>query len=291
MIDFLKYKKFGFIVSVVLLVLSLYAIVINGFNYSIEFVGGSVIEYQLPKQLKEQEVKGIVNELGIEISELSLNDSILYLRAKPISEGKEASLQATLNQKVKDSQIEILRSETIGPAVSKDLVEKTVIALIFGVLVIFGYITFAFKDFRFAVAAIVALVHDVFILLGIYSWMSHYFGAEVDTLLITAVLTTLSLSIHDTIVIFDKVREHKKYAESKDIEVVSNKALIETLIRSVNSSMTTAFMLISLALLGGDSIRYFIVALLTGIIVGTYSSPFVAVPVMVWLEKRKTVSN
>jgi preprotein translocase subunit SecF len=92
-------------------------------------------------------------------------------------------------------------------------------------------------------------------------------------------------------VIFDKVREHKKYAESKDIEVVSNKALIETLIRSVNSSMTTAFMLISLALLGGDSIRYFIVALLTGIIVGTYSSPFVAVPVMVWLEKRKTVSN
>lgn len=287
MINFLKYKHIGFIISTILVVTSIGFIFFEGFVYSIEFVGGTTLEYKLEKVPSEKMIHSILQKLSIEPIELTRKGTILKLRTAPIEEKKEASFQAQLKEK-SGEKIEILRSETVGPSVSKDLVTKTAIALGIGVLIIFAYITYAFKNFRFAIAAIVALGHDIIILLGIYSIMSTYFGAEVDTLLVTAVLTTLSLSVHDTIVMFDKVREHTKSKDiKKHIEYIANKALAETLVRSLNSSMTTIFMLISLVLLGGSSITFFAFALLTGIVVGTYSSPFIAVPVMVWLEKRK----
>jgi preprotein translocase subunit SecF len=286
MIHFLKYKQIGFVISVLLLTASIGSIVFNGFVYSIEFVGGTTLEYQLEEEVQEDTVRSLLQNLNIEPKEMAVRDNRFTLRTTPLDEQKEASLQAQLREQTGEN-LEILRSETVGPSVSQDLVTKTTFALLIGVMIIFGYITYAFKDFRFAIAAIGALLHDIIILLGVYSILSTYTGAEVDTLLVTAVLTTLSLSVHDTIVMFDKVREHKRKLGSEDIEYVANKALTETLVRSLNSSMTTLFMLIALVLIGGDTIRFFAVALLTGIVIGTYSSPFIAVPLMVWLEKRK----
>ena len=144
----------------------------------------------------------------------------------------------------------------------------------------------AFKSFYFALSAILALIHDVLVVVGTYSLLSHFFGAEVDLLFVTALLTTMSFSVHDTIVIFDKIREYGT-RDKTDLEYYANKALSETLVRSLNNSMTIIFMLLALILLGGSTIRFFVASLLIGTITGTYSSPFVATPILVWLEKRK----
>jgi len=147
--------------------------------------------------------------------------------------------------------------------------------------------SFAFRGLNFALAAIVALLHDLLVLVGVYSLISHFLGAELDTLFVTAALTTMSFSVHDTIVIFDKIREHVRVEGKGNIQETSNKALTETMVRSLNNSMTIAFVLLALMLIGGSTIKFFAAALLVGTITGTYSSPFVATPVYVFLEKRK----
>ena len=147
--------------------------------------------------------------------------------------------------------------------------------------------SFAFKGFNFAFAAVLAMFHDLIVVIGTYSLLSHFFGAEIDTMFITAVLTTMSFSVHDTIVIFDKIREYHNEQETLEIESASNQALTETMVRSLNNSMTIVFMLLALTMMGGSTIRFFILTLLIGTITGTYSSPFVATPILVWLEKMK----
>ena len=137
-----------------------------------------------------------------------------------------------------------------------------------------------------AAAAIAALGHDFLVVVGSYSIISNFFSAELDLLFVTALLTTMSFSVHDTIVIFDKIREYGT-ADKSSIEIYANKALTETMVRSVNNSMTILFMLLALLILGGSTIKYFIAVLLIGTITGTYSSPFVATPFLVWLEKSK----
>jgi len=136
-------------------------------------------------------------------------------------------------------------------------------------------------------AAITALLHDILVVVGTYSLISYFFGAEVDTLFVTALLTTMSFSVHDTIVVFDQIREYKRRYGAGYIEDYANKALTDTMVRSFNNSMTIVFMLLALVLLGGETIRFFALTLLVGTITGTYSSPFVATPVAVWLEKRR----
>jgi len=154
---------------------------------------------------------------------------------------------------------------------------------IIGILV---YMSFSFKGINFAAAAVVALIHDFLVVVGSYSLLSRFFGAELDTLFVTAVLTTMSFSVHDTIVIFDKIREYWKEEGKGSIEYYANRALTETMVRSINNSMTILFMLLALVLLGGTTIKFFVLTLLIGTITGTYSSPFVATPILVWLHKK-----
>ena len=181
----------------------------------------------------------------------------------------------------------VLRFESVGPVIGAEAVRKTLFAMIIAIIGILLYMTFAFKGVHFAIAAIVALIHDFLVVIGVYSIISHFYGAQLDTLFVTALLTTMSFSVHDTIVIFDKIREYIRTEGSEDIIRLANKALTETMVRSINNSMTIVFMLLALILLGGDTIRYFSIALMIGTITGTYSSPFVATPVLVWLEGRK----
>jgi preprotein translocase subunit SecF len=158
-------------------------------------------------------------------------------------------------------------------------------AVLFASLGILAYMTYAFKKVKHGLAAVIALGHDFLVLVGSYSLISHFFGAEVDTLFITAILTTMSLSVHDTIVVFDKIREYER-TTVLPIEVLVNKALTETLVRSTNNSLTIILMLVPLTFVGGETIRFFAAALLIGSITGIYSSPFVATPILVWLEKN-----
>jgi len=152
------------------------------------------------------------------------------------------------------------------------------------------YVAYRFKEKRYGVCAILAMFHDSLILLGIYSLLGHFFGVEIDTLFVTAVLTILSFSVHDTVVVYDRIRESVRLYPRADYYSLVNKAVAETLTRSVNNSMTIIFMLLTLYLLGGETTKWFVFALLIGTISGTYSSTFTAAPLLVvWnsLIKKK----
>ena len=285
MVNFLKYRWLYFLISAVVIGAGIFSIVSWRFRYSIDFVGGTNLEYEISKNIDLVEVKKIFKENKIEVITLSGSDKKLLLRAKPIDEQKELKIRKDLESFSK-SKITTLRFETVGPVIGSETIRKTVIASILAILGILLYMSFAFKSFYFAASAIVALMHDFLVVIGVYSLMSHFFGAEVDLLFVTALLTTMSFSVHDTIVIFDKIREYG-VRDKSEIEYYANRALTETLVRSLNNSMTIIFMLLTLVLLGGTTIRYFVATLLVGTITGTYSSPFVATPILVWLEKRR----
>lgn len=263
MFNFLKYRKLYFLISTLVIGIGLFSVITGGFRYSVEFTGGTSIEYQVGK-----------------------NTEVVKVKTKALNEKEETQFKKDLGAKHR-AKIIILKSETVGPILGKELIRKTLIASALGVLIILAYVAYAFRNFNFAFAAIGALFHDILVVIGMYSLLGRLYGAEVDTLFVTALLTTMSFSVHDTIVIFDKIREYRRTEGTTDMESYANRALTETMVRSVNNSMTIVFMLLALTLLGGSTIRFFIITLLIGTITGTYSSPFIATPILVFLEKRK----
>ena len=286
MFNFLKFQKLYFAISTIVIGFGLYSIVTWGYHYSIGFVGGSNIEYRSTKPLKSDLVEKIVKtEKGI-INDISIVDTITIIQVQPLDEKQELKIRTSLEAQAK-VKIELLRFETVGPTLGKETMNKTIIASILALMGILIYMSFAFKGLNFALAAILAMVHDFLVVIGSYSLLSHYFGAQLDTLFVTAVLTTMSFSVHDTIVIFDKIREYINTEGRGNIDYYANRALTETMVRSLNNSMTIVFMLLSLILLGGSMIKFFVLTLLIGTITGTYSSPFIATSILVWLEKRK----
>ncbi len=285
MINFLKYKLIYFLLSGIIILSGIYSIAKWGYRFSIDFVGGTNLEYQIEKKVNLNEVKKVFSEEKVEVVEISQKDKILAIRTKATDEAKEKKLKGNLEKKLKTTII-VLRSETVGPVLGKETMIKTLAASLLAIFGILIYMSFAFKGFNFALAAIIAMFHDLLVVVGSYSLLSRFLGAEVDTMFVTAVLTSMSFSVHDTIVIFDKIREYKS-EETVDMEYGANKALTETMVRSINNSMTIIFMLLALTLLGGSSIRFFVATLLIGTVTGTYSSPFIATPILVWLEKKK----
>lgn len=286
MINFLKNTKIYFIISTIIIIVGLFSIFRWGFIYSIDFVGGSNFQYQFTKSQNRDDVRKVLEENKVDVIEIRQDGPIFFIRTKVVDEQKEKQIRTALETKFKD-KITVLRVETVGPVIGQETIRKTLIASLIAVIGILLYITYAFKNLNYAIAAIAALFHDILIVVGSYSLMSHFFNAELDTLFVTALLTTMSFSVHDTIVVFDKIREYKRLSTVDNIDSFANRALTETLVRSVNNSMTIIFMLLALVLLGGSTIKFFAATLLIGTITGTYSSPFVATPIAVWLEKRK----
>lgn len=286
MVNFLRYRWLYFLISAIVIFSGVFSILRWGFIFSIDFVGGTNLEYKIEKPVSLGGVKAILNKEKVDIIDLTSYQNTLTIRTQPIDEKKEVVVRKALESSL-HAKIEGLKFETVGPVIGSETVKKTIAASLLGVLAILIYMSFAFRGFTFALSAILALIHDLLVLVGVYSLLSHFYKAQVDTLFITAVLTTMSFSVHDTIVIFDKIREYVKIEGKGNIEFFANKALTETMVRSINNSMTIVFMLLSLTLLGGSTIRFFIISLLIGTITGTYSSPFVATPILVWLEKRR----
>ncbi len=286
MIDFMKYRWLYLLISTIVIGTGLFSMIKWGYRYSIDFTGGTDIKYQLSKKTTNKEIEKIFKENNVSVNNLNLQDNQLTVRAKPVDEKTELLVRSALEKKL-NLKIKLLRFETVGPVIGQETMTKTLIAAFLGVLAILIYITVAFKGFYYALSAILATLHDFLVVMGTYSLISHFFGAEMDTMFVTAVLTSMSFSTHDTIVIFDKIREYFRSEGRAEIDYFANKALTETMVRSINNSMTIIFMLLSLVLLGGSSIRFFAITLLIGTITGTYSSPFVATPLMVWFEKMK----
>lgn len=292
--NFMRFKWFYFLLSALVLIPGIISLIFFGLKPSIDFTGGSLLElkftnYQLP--ITGHQLQEAIEEAGFQVSSVQESGEKTYLfRLAPITKDEASTIKAALAEKFEEMPEE-LRFETVGPILGRELLQKTVIAIILAAGFILGYVAYSFKDPKFGICAILAMFHDSLVLLGSFSLLGHFLGVEVDTLFVTAVLTILSFSVHDTVVVYDRIREsQKKFPGTAFVDLV-NKAITETLSRSLNNSLTIIFMLVALLLLGGTTIKWFVVALLIGTISGTYSSTFTAAPLLVvWTkigEKRK----
>lgn len=219
---------------------------------------------------------------------------VFILRVRRLAEEDSALFLTTLKEKTGD--FELLESRNVSPVYAQSFRNRAILAVIVASIMIILYITYAFrqvsrgiKSWKLGVSAVIALVHDTGIVMGVFAFLGHYFSVEVDALFITAILSVMGYSVHDTIIVFDRVREnvlHKSYHETFD--EVAEKALHQTMARSINTSLSTLLVLIPMLLLGANEIFYFILALTMGIVVGTYSSIFVATPLLTIFQKSQS---
>lgn len=246
------------------------------------------LEFQKVGGNTQSAIRDTLSSLKIDYSSVqSSGEKRILIKARPMAREEVSSIIGEVAKKVEEKPTE-LRFETVGPTLGKELIKKTILAIILAAGFILLYVWRQFKDPMFGISAILAMFHDSLVILGIFSLLGHFKGVEIDTLFVTALLTILSFSVHDTVVVYDRVRESmKKFPQIPFVDLV-NKAITETLSRSINNSMTIIFMLVALYLLGGETIKWFVFALLIGTISGTYSSTFTAAPLLVVWEQFRS---
>ena len=283
----MNYRKIYFSLSGLVIAVGLFSLFRWGLNLGIDFKGGSEIEYRFDRTISESDAAKKIDELGFKVNSIQVAGENTYIIKLPtINEEEKGNITNALKE-IYGANMEELGFNTVGPTIGPELVKKTIYALVISASAILIWVAYQFKSIKFGTSAVLAMLHDSLVVLGLYSLFGHFWGAEVDFLFVTALLTILSFSVHDTIVVYDRIREVQKKSQG-DIKDLANHALTETMVRSFNNSMTIVFMLVALILLGGSTIRWFAVALLVGTISGTYSSPFVAVPILVsWDEIGK----
>lgn len=290
MIRFSKYLWLYAIISGFILVPGIFSLVRFGLRPSIDFTGGTLLELSFDKPVGQHTLASVAGQQELPMVGIQQSGSNTFLlRMKPGSRENIADFVQTVESQA-SSAATILRQETVGPVLGRELLVKAFSAAILAMLCIFAYVAYAFKNIKFGASAIVALIHDLLVVLSVFSLFGVWWGVEVDTLFVTAFLTTMSFSVHDTIVVFDRIREYRRRDDKSSFHDLADRALTETMGRSLTNSFTIVFMLLALILMGGETVRWFVVALLVGTISGTYSSPFVATPILIlwdrW-EKRK----
>lgn len=292
MIRFSRFISLYFLLSLFVIVPGVLALIRWGLRPSIDFTGGTLMELRFDKSIDAKKIIDVGTTTSLVLSSVTPSDEKTFLiRFKPTSDDRLKSFETKLASAAGSSPL-IVRQETVGPTLGKELLTKAVVAAIVSILAILLYIAYAFKNFRFGVAAIIALIHDLLVVLGCFSLLGHFFNTEVDTLFVTAFLTTMSFSVHDTIVVFDRIREYSKRTQRVSFDALCDQALTETMGRSLTNSLTLILMLLALVLMGGETIRWFVVALLIGTTSGAYSSPFIATPILIlwdkWEKRKRT---
>lgn len=283
-INWMKFRRLYLLISLAVIGIGVFSLLKWGLNLGVDFKGGTLIEYRFEKSTSSEELSAEVEKLSVEVTSVQEIDSSTKLfRLASIDDAKKNEITNKLNEK-SGGRVEELRFENVGPSIGPELVKKTIVALSISAGTILFWVAYQFKSLKFGVSAILAMLHDMLVVVGLFALFGHFYGAEIDFLIITALLTILSFSVHDTIVVYDRIREirRKHGGELKDI---ANSAVNETMRRSINNSLTIIFMLLALVFLGGSTTKWFAVALLIGTISGTYSSPFVAVPLLVTWEE------
>ncbi|MFZ5535774.1 MAG: protein translocase subunit SecF [Patescibacteria group bacterium] len=285
MIRFSKYLWLYALISLTVLVPGIYSLVRYGFRQSIDFAGGTLVEYRTSKPVSVDIVERAARDASIDlVSVQQSRDSSILTRMKQEPKERISTLTQRIEELASVSAV-ILRNETVGPTLGAELLRKALFAALLAISAILLYVAWAFKNIRFGVAAVIALMHDLLVVLGMFSLFGYYLGIEVDTLFVTAFLTTMSFSVHDTIVVFDRIREYIRRDRNRPFDEIADMALTETMNRSLTNSFTIIFMLVALILMGGETIKWFVMALLIGTVSGTYSSPFVATPILILWHK------
>lgn len=289
MLRIIKFRAVYYIVSGLIVALSIAALGVWGLRFGIDFTGGSLLEVNFketrPSTESIQESLKPLEIDGITIQPAGERGSIL--RFKHVDEITHQTIVRQLGE-AGGGEVDELRFESIGPTIGKELQRRSLWALGGVLIFILLYIAWAFRkvsrpvaSWKYGLSAIIALAHDALITVGVFSVLGHYLGVEVDSLFVSALLTVIGFSVHDTIVVYDRTRENIFKHSTLAFEDTVNKSVNETLIRSINTSLTTIIVLICLFLFGGETIKYFSLALVVGITVGTYSSIFLASPFLV----------
>jgi preprotein translocase subunit SecF len=293
------YRKFFYVLSTLLLVISIGSMVAWGLNFGIDFKGGSIIEVEYEGQRPPQDAL-FTDLLPLELKESirPTGDQGYIIRMRAVTPTEKEELTNILTQKGTIKVVE-KRFDSIGPLLGTEALRKSLASIIFVILAIVLFIAFAFRkvsepisSFKYGLIAIIALLHDVIIPTGIFAILGHFAGYEIDTLFVTALLVILGFSVHDTIVVFDRVRENLKHASSrKPFDEIVGESISQTFTRSINTSLTTLLALVVLYILGGEATHHFSLALIIGIIAGTYSSIFVGSPLLVTVWKWQMKKN
>jgi len=291
--NIIKHKNWYFGLSLLVIVPGIIAMFLWGLNLSIDFTGGSRLTLSFNKTVGNNQIQAVdraLKEEKLKVATIEKSSNLILVRTSPIDQNQNNKLISTLSKQFKD--VKEQGSDTIGPVIGQETAWNAFKAVGIASVLIILYITWSFREvpkpassFRFGVCAIIALIHDVLVVAGIFAILGHFLGVEADSLFVTAVLTIIGFSVHDTIVVFDRIRENLRKSGGKDFPKTVNDSIVQTIDRSLNTSLTVFLVLIALLLFGGESIRWFVVALLIGIISGTYSSIFNASPLLVlWHE-------
>jgi len=279
---FMKFRWLYFSLSGLAILVSLLSLIFWRLRLSIDFVGGDLWEISFEQPVEKEKLSTFFADVG-EVTSIQKSGGTSFIIRSAHDSGKKADWKEKITQKL--GEFEEQRFESLGPSLGRELLAKALVGVILATLGIMFYVSFRFKDKRFGICAVLAMLHDSIILLGAFSILGHFFAAEVDSLFVTAFLTILSFSVHDTVVVYDRIRELTKIYPRKTMVEIADLAVAGTLVRSINNSMTIIFVLLALFLLGGETTRLFSLALLIGTISGTYSSTFTAVPLLVVWEK------
>lgn len=268
--DFTGKKMLWFIISLVIIIPGIISIMINGLNFGIDFAGGNLIQIQFQEEKSVDEIRQGVTEAGITDALVQeSDDNSFIIKTKVIDEAQGKEILSSITQNV--GEFEIMRNEGVGPSIGSELRKAGLISLTLALALMVVYITFRF-ELSFAIAAILALCHDVLITVGIFSILQF----EVNSEFIAAVLTVVGYSINATIVIFDRIRENLKSVKKESLENIVNLSIKQTMARSINTTITVLFVVIALLVFGGETIRSFNIVLLAGVVSGLYSSVFLA---------------
>jgi preprotein translocase subunit SecF len=289
-IDFMKYKKIVGIISVALIVISLAAMLFRGLNYGIDFTGGTEIQVAFSETVKTDEVRSAIGPLGLANASIQsigdARDNEFLIRTPTEGDSGDETVQL-IEDAMRDTfgaeKVDIRRVDMVGAAVSKDLKQKGFLSLFYAGIGILIYVWWRFS-FKYSVSAVLALVHDVVITLGIFTLT----GREISLPVIAALLTIVGYSLNDTIVVFDRIRENlKKASGSLDFPSLLDSSISQTLSRTIITSVTTFIVVLALFLFGGPVINNFAFVIMMGLIVGTYSSIFVASPLLLLFDSKK----
>jgi len=287
-INFVGRRRIFFIVSAVALLLSILSVLLHGgFNYGVDFTGGTLLQVRFTESVGTDEIRAAVNAVAegeASIQQDEAGDFIIRVRAREFDTGDSPfseRIRAQFAESFPDNEFEVLREETVGPRISKELQSKVLLAILIGIVGILIYVSIRF-DFRFGIGAVMALIHDTIITLGMVS----LFNKELTITVIAAILTVIGYSVNDSIVVSDRIREDVKKMRKESFTTVVNTAINQVLNRTVVTSVTTLFVTLALLILGAASIRDFAFVLTVGIVVGTYSSIFVVANSVVEWETR-----
>lgn len=290
MMDFVGKRHWFFLGSAIALAVAVIALAAFGLRPGIDFKGGTSMTLHLEPQVEQTELRETIWASGYPEASVQRSEDDYLVRLSQLSVDERETLIETLSSTL-GAEVTVLDYNTVSPAIATETAENAGLAVLIASIAMLLYIAWAFRrmpsPFKWGACAIIALIHNIVIVAGIFALLGRFGGVEIDALFITGLLTIVGYTINNTVVVFDRIRENRAKGLSPDLHITVNASLVETVVRTVNTSLTTLCVILALLLFGGATIHYFILVLFLGLLVGTYSSMFIAGPLLVTWEKRE----